>query len=123
MTKPANASDHPGGPVQGSFFGDGENKLQPPVQNFRPDPADIRRRLNAVLAAARAAPATPWPQREARMWQTVFPQMVNWLPEEEANVLLLAFAREIERLSAEPPSHKTNAVYGESTSYVHRQDV
>lgn len=32
------------------------------------------------------------------MWQTVFPQMANWLPEDEANQLRSEFAQEIERL-------------------------
>ena len=42
----------------------------------------------------------PWPERDVRMWQTVFPQMANWLPEEEANQLRFEFAQEIERLKA-----------------------
>jgi hypothetical protein len=42
----------------------------------------------------------PWPERKARMWQTVFPQMANWLPDDEAGQLCFEFAREIERLKA-----------------------
>ncbi len=42
----------------------------------------------------------PWPERDVRMWQTVFPQMANWLPEAEAEQLHLQFTREIERLKA-----------------------
>ncbi len=40
------------------------------------------------------------------MWQIVFPNMANWLPDPEAEQLRLEFAREIERLSrvAEPPA-------------------
>ncbi len=34
------------------------------------------------------------------MWQTVFPQMANWLPDDEAGQLCFEFAREIERLKA-----------------------
>jgi hypothetical protein len=34
------------------------------------------------------------------MWETVFPQMANWLPEEEAEQLRFEFAREIDRLKA-----------------------
>ncbi len=74
--------------------------MQPPVQSFAPDPDDVRRELLSLLAQARAAQAMPWPEREARMWQTVFPQMANWLPEEEAEQLRFAFAQEIERLRA-----------------------
>jgi hypothetical protein len=40
----------------------------------------------------------PWPERDARMWQTVFPNMANWLPHDEAEQLRAAFAREMERL-------------------------
>ena len=41
----------------------------------------------------------PWPERDARMWQIVFPNMANWLPDAEAEQLRLDFAREIERLN------------------------
>jgi hypothetical protein len=37
-------------------------------------------------------------ERDARMWQSVFPNMANWLPDEEANQLRLEFAQEMERL-------------------------
>ena len=51
-----------------------------------------------MLATARAAKRMPWPEGEARMWRTVFPQMANWLPPDEAEQLRLAFAQELERL-------------------------
>ena len=88
------------GPAQQSLFGAAEDRLQRPEQDFRPDPAVIRRRLRALLTTAQAAPAMPWPEREARMWQTVFPNMANWLPEEEAAQLRLSFASEMARLEA-----------------------
>jgi hypothetical protein len=40
----------------------------------------------------------PWSERDARMWQIVFPNMANWLPEDEAEQLRFEFAREMERL-------------------------
>lgn len=40
----------------------------------------------------------PWDERKARMWQIVFPQMANWLPDDERNQLRFEFAQEIERL-------------------------
>jgi hypothetical protein len=40
----------------------------------------------------------PWSERDARMWQTVFPNMAKWLPDEEADQLRFEFARELERL-------------------------
>ncbi len=88
------------GPAQESLFGVGEDRLQAPAQSFAPHPETIRQRLRVLLGVARAAPAMPWPERDARMWQTVFPQMANWLPDEEANQLRLDFAREMERLKA-----------------------
>ncbi|HTX50102.1 MAG TPA: hypothetical protein VME40_12030 [Caulobacteraceae bacterium] len=88
------------GPAQLSFFGPGENQIQPPAQNFTPDPDSIRSRLRLILQKAQRAQTMPWPEREARMWQTVFPQMTNWLPPSEAEQLQLDFFREIERLKA-----------------------
>ena len=83
-----------------SLFGVGENRMQPPVRSYAPDPAEIRSRLGKVLAQLSAASNMPWPERDARMWQTVFPQMANWLPDEEARQLCLEFEQEIERLKA-----------------------
>ena len=86
------------GPAQGSLFGVAEDRLQAPQQRYLPDPEKIRRRLNALLGEARAADKMPWPERDARMWQIVFPNMANWLPDEEAAHLRFEFAREMERL-------------------------
>jgi hypothetical protein len=73
--------------------------MQPPHHNTRPDPEDVRRRLNVLLAKAREAETMPWSEREARMWQTVFPNMAKWLPDEEGAQLRLDFAQEMDRLS------------------------
>jgi hypothetical protein len=86
------------GPAQGSLFGDGENRLQAPVRRSLPDPEKVRRRLKALLEKARCAEKMPWSERDARMWQAVFPNMANWLPDDEAAQLRLEFAREMERL-------------------------
>ena len=83
-----------------SLFGAGEDRLQPPVRQFVADTELIRRRLHRLLDMARAAAVMPWPERDARMWQTVFPQMADWLPEDEANQLRFEFMQEIERLKA-----------------------
>lgn len=99
-------SEHPDlfgqpiGPTQFSLFGAGDDRLQAPRQSFTPDPDTIRHRLNALLTRAREATVLPWSDRDARMWQTVFPQMTSWLPEPEADQLRLAFSNEIERLNA-----------------------
>ena len=96
MTSRTDLFGHPAEPAQGSLFGEG--RMEVPTVSCLPDPADIRRRLNTALAQARAAETMPWPAREARVWQIVFPNMANWLPEEEANQLRLEFAREMARL-------------------------
>ena len=72
--------------------------MQAPHQSATPDPEDVRRRLHALLAKARSAEKMPWSERDARMWQTVFPNMAKWLPDNEANQLRFEFAREMERL-------------------------
>jgi hypothetical protein len=86
-------------PSQASLFGPGHDRLQAPQQIVRPDPEAIRLRLQSLLAKARAAERMPWPERDARMWQTVFPNMAKWLPPEEAEQLSVEFAREMERLA------------------------
>jgi hypothetical protein len=73
--------------------------LQAPVQHYAPDPERVRQRLRSLLDQARLADTMPWPERDARMWQTVFPNMANWLPADEAAQLRLEFANEMERLA------------------------
>ncbi|HEX3884959.1 MAG TPA: hypothetical protein VHW66_20060 [Stellaceae bacterium] len=73
--------------------------MQPPARSYLPDPAQVRQRMLALLEKARSAKTMPWSDRDARMWETVFPNMANWLPDEEANQFRLEFAREMERLS------------------------
>jgi hypothetical protein len=97
MSDDSNLFGH--GPAQGSLFGPGEDRLQAPVPRYAPDPESVRARLTSLLDQARAADTMPWPERDARMWQTVFPNMANWLPADEAGQLRLEFAREMERLA------------------------
>lgn len=85
-------------PTQESLFGPGENRLQVVHQNSMPDPEAIRLRLNSLLEKARSAKRMPWSDRDAQMWQTVFPNMAKWLPKDEAEQLRLEFFVEIERL-------------------------
>ena len=85
-------------PAQASLFGPGEDRLQAPVQRYLPDPEKVRQRLQALLEKARSAERMPWPERDARMWQIVFPNMANWLPHAEAEQLRFEFSREMERL-------------------------
>lgn len=86
------------GPTQGSLFGAGQNRLQAPQREPIPDPAEVRSRLTSLLEKARRADTLPWSERDARMWQTVFPNMARWLPEDEAGQLSFEFAQELNRL-------------------------
>ncbi|HLY05545.1 MAG TPA: hypothetical protein VKR31_07350 [Rhizomicrobium sp.] len=71
---------------------------QQPGAVGRADPEKIRLHLVTLLETARNAKIMPWPRRDARMWQIVFPQMTNWLQPEEAAQLRFAFAQEMQRL-------------------------
>lgn len=64
------------------------------------DPGKVRAELLRVLAQVRAAQTFPWDARGALYWRAVFPQMTNWLPDEEAAQLRFAFEAEIKRLDA-----------------------
>ena len=67
---------------------------------YRPDPDEVRAEHLRVLARVRAAQTFPWDARRTLYWRTVFPQMTNWLPGEEAAQLRLEFATEMRRLDA-----------------------
>ena len=65
------------------------------------DPDLVRARLLAMLAQAQAAEGgSPWNERTTRLYQIIFPQMTNWLPDEEAAQLRFDFAQEMSRLQA-----------------------
>lgn len=65
------------------------------------DPDEVRQELVALLAVAKAAQDNaPWDRRTHRYHQVVFPQMAQWLPEDEADQLCFEFARELERIEA-----------------------
>ena len=85
-------------PDQGSLFGSGDGRLLAPPQRSLPDPEIVRLRLKLLLEKARSAERMPWSERDAQMWQTVFPNMARWLPEDEASQLRFEFAQEMERL-------------------------
>ena len=85
------------------LFGESEPEL-PGLEGtaavYRADPNEVRAELLAVLAQARAAQSFPWDARRTLYWRTVFPQMTNWLPEDEAAQLRFEFETEIRRLEA-----------------------
>jgi len=84
----------------------GPNQLGLGLEDTRPDPTkidpeEIRQELKALLALAKGArDEAPWDRRTQRYHEVVFPQMANWLPEDEANQLCFEFARELERIEA-----------------------
>ena len=71
-----------------------------PVPAYRPDPEKVRSRLHKILAEARAAQTLPWEPTTVSLYRTIFPQMTNWLPEEEGAQLRFEFMAELERLKA-----------------------
>jgi hypothetical protein len=71
-----------------------------PAQAYRADPDEVRRDLLRMLGEARAAQSMPWRPATLRLYKTIFPQMSNWLPRDEAAQLCLEFETELERLKA-----------------------
>jgi len=90
-------------PRQGDLFGDDQTddlfEDQPPPA-YRPDPDKVRSRLHKILAEARAAQTLPWAPTTVSLYRTIFPQMTNWLPEEEGAQLRFQFEEELARLEA-----------------------
>jgi len=85
------------------LFGESEPSLpglDDPAAVYRADPDEVRAELLRVLAQARAAQTFPWDARRTLYWRTVFPQMTNWLPDEEGAQLRFQFEAEIRRLEA-----------------------
>jgi hypothetical protein len=71
-----------------------------PVPAYRPDPERVRARLHKILAEARAAQTLPWEPTRVSLYRTIFPQMTQWLPEDEGTQLRFEFETEIARLEA-----------------------
>ncbi len=69
------------------------------VKSYEPDRDEVRRELMDVLEAAKAAvDECPWDERTFKYHKVVFPQMANWLPEEERDQMRFEFAQEVERI-------------------------
>lgn len=67
--------------------------------SYEPDRDEVRRELQEVLAEARSAQEEcPWDERTFKYHKVVFPQMANWLPEDERDQLRFEFAQEVERI-------------------------
>ena len=72
----------------------------PPRQESRVTPGSVRAKLLATLAELRATDEMPWNVTKLRYWQTVFPQMVRWLPDADAQQFCFEFDEEMKRLKA-----------------------
>jgi hypothetical protein len=92
--------------VQGDDPDDAPEEMQadlfgaPDVPVYRPDPEKVRSRLHKILAEARAAKAMPWEPTTVSLYRTIFPQMAQYLPEEEGAQLRFQFEEELARLEA-----------------------
>jgi hypothetical protein len=75
-----------------------DENAAPPA--YRADPDKVRARLHKILAEARAAQKLPWEPARVLLYRTIFPQMTNWLPEEEGAQLRFEFESEMARLKA-----------------------
>jgi hypothetical protein len=75
----------------------GEDTATP---EYRADPDSVRAELYKILAEARAAQKLPWEPKTVVLYRTIFPQMTNWLPDDEGAQLRFEFETEIKRLEA-----------------------
>jgi len=69
-----------------------------PTPEYQADPDEVRAELYKILAEARAARKLPWEPKTVLLYRTIFPQMTNWLPDEEGAQLRFEFEAEIRRL-------------------------
>lgn len=71
----------------------------PAAKSFEPDREEVRQELQSILATAKAAiDQCPWDERTFDYHKVVFPQMANWLPDEERDQLRFEFAQEVQRI-------------------------
>jgi hypothetical protein len=88
---------------QGDLFGNdqpdpSDEDHETPV--YRAEPDEVRADLHRILAEARGAKTMPWDPSKLSLYRTIFPQMTNWLPEEEGAQLRFEFMAELKRLEA-----------------------
>jgi hypothetical protein len=80
---------------QSELFGE-----ESPTPEYRADPDSVRAELYKILAEAREAQRLPWEPKTVLLYRTIFPQMTNWLPDDEGAQLRFEFETEIKRLEA-----------------------
>ena len=64
-----------------------------------PSADQVRGRLESLMRTLRQADTLPLTEKQLRFWQTVVPQMTNWLPSDERSAICAEFESEIARLS------------------------
>ena len=69
-------------------------------QTAMPTADGVRPRLDAVLRQLRDGSAGEWTDAVRRRWAVVFPQMCDWLPEEERAEKLAEFGHLFTRADA-----------------------
>ena len=69
-------------------------EIAAPQPSAAADPDRVRRKLDAMLAESRSGDV---PLSRRRLMETVVPQMVRWLPEDEAKQFRLEFNAALER--------------------------
>jgi hypothetical protein len=79
---------------QGELFGNQAREQREWVVNSD----TVREKMTLLLETAKQAETMPWPPRKAKVYETIFPQMANWLPDDEADQFRFEFAQELERL-------------------------
>ena len=60
----------------------------------------MRAHLHEIVETARKSSSMRWDERKVGFYRTVVPQMVRWLPEQEAEAIKRDFDRELSRLEA-----------------------
>lgn len=67
---------------------------------YRPNLDKVRARLEKILAEARAAKTLPWEPAQLSLYQTIFPQMTDFLPADEGAQFRFYFEEELKRFEA-----------------------
>jgi hypothetical protein len=86
---------------QDDLFGNSQTSLFPEMAapvDYRPHPEKVRAKILRIINEAQSAETFPWDQARQRFYRTVVPQMLLWLPEEEAAQLRFEFETELKRL-------------------------
>ncbi len=83
---------------QGDLFGSESADEDAETPEYHADPEKVREELHRILAEMRAATSLPWEPAKERLYRTIFPQMTNWLPDDEGVQLRFEFDTEMARL-------------------------